>query len=63
MLEGDAGFLKVFCTEWDLSDLTHGLGSEFATLNLCLKCFPALRRLLTSAAGTGSNRAANRARF
>src|ERR1700722_16446767 len=40
VLEGDAGFLKVFCTEWDLSDLTHGLGSEFATLNLCLKCFP-----------------------
>jgi 2-methylcitrate dehydratase PrpD len=40
VLEGDAGFLKVFCTEWELSDLTHGLGSEFATLNLCLKRFP-----------------------
>lgn len=40
VLEGDAGFLKVFCTEWDLSDLTHGLGSDFATLNLCLKRFP-----------------------
>ena len=40
VLEGDAGFLKVFCTEWDLSELTHGLGSEFATLNLCLKRFP-----------------------
>ena len=40
VLEGDAGFLKVFCTEWDLSDLTHSLGSEFATLNLCLKRFP-----------------------
>jgi 2-methylcitrate dehydratase PrpD len=40
VLEGDAGFLKVFCTEWDLSELTRGLGSEFATLNLCLKRFP-----------------------
>jgi 2-methylcitrate dehydratase PrpD len=40
VLEGDAGFLKVFCTEWDVSDLTYGLGSEFATLNLCLKRFP-----------------------
>ncbi len=36
----EAGFLKVFCTEWDLADLTHGLGSDFATLNLCLKRFP-----------------------
>lgn len=40
VLEGEAGFLKVFCTEWDVSDLTRGLGSEFATLNLCLKRFP-----------------------
>ena len=40
VLEGDAGFLKVFCTEWDLADLTHGLGSEFATLTLCVKRFP-----------------------
>jgi 2-methylcitrate dehydratase PrpD len=40
VLEGEAGFLKVFCTEWDTADLTHRLGSEFATLNLCLKRFP-----------------------
>lgn len=40
VLEGDAGFLKVFCTEWDVADLTSGLGSEFATMNLCLKRFP-----------------------
>jgi 2-methylcitrate dehydratase PrpD len=40
VLEGEAGFLKVFCTEWDIDDLTHGLGSEFATLKLCLKRFP-----------------------
>jgi 2-methylcitrate dehydratase PrpD len=40
VLEGEAGFLKVFCTEWDVADLTRGLGSEFVTLNLCLKRFP-----------------------
>jgi 2-methylcitrate dehydratase PrpD len=40
VLEGDAGFLRVFCTEWDCSELTRGLGSAFATLNLCLKRFP-----------------------
>jgi 2-methylcitrate dehydratase PrpD len=40
VLEGEAGFLKVFCTEWDTADLTHDLGHEFATLNLCLKRFP-----------------------
>jgi 2-methylcitrate dehydratase PrpD len=40
VIEGEAGFLRVFCTEWDMADLTRGLGSEFATLNLCLKRFP-----------------------
>ncbi|HTI84441.1 MAG TPA: MmgE/PrpD family protein [Acetobacteraceae bacterium] len=40
VLEGDAGFLKVFCSEWDLSELTRGLGNEFTSLNLCLKRFP-----------------------
>ncbi len=40
VLEGEAGFLKVFCTEWDMADLTHRLSSEFATLTLCLKRFP-----------------------
>ena len=40
VIEGEAGFLKVFCTEWDVAELTRGLGSEFATLNLCLKRFP-----------------------
>jgi 2-methylcitrate dehydratase PrpD len=39
-LEGEAGFLKVFCTEWDVADLTRGLGDEFVTMNLCLKRFP-----------------------
>lgn len=40
VIEGEAGFLKVFCTEWDVADLTRRLGSEFTTLNLCLKRFP-----------------------
>jgi 2-methylcitrate dehydratase PrpD len=40
VLEGEAGFLKVFCTEWDVADLTRGLGTEFKTMTLCLKRFP-----------------------
>ena len=40
VLEGEAGFLKVFCTEWDVADLTRGLGSDWATMHLCLKRFP-----------------------
>ena len=40
VIEGEAGFLKVFCTEWDMADLTRGLGSEFMTRRLCLKRFP-----------------------
>jgi 2-methylcitrate dehydratase PrpD len=40
VIEGEAGFLKVFCTEWDLADVTRGLGTEYATMNLCLKRFP-----------------------
>ena len=40
VIEGEAGFLKVFCTEWDMADLTRGLGTEYATMNLCLKRFP-----------------------
>jgi 2-methylcitrate dehydratase PrpD len=40
VIEGEAGFLKVFCTEWDLADVTRGLGTDYATLKLCLKRFP-----------------------
>jgi 2-methylcitrate dehydratase PrpD len=40
VIECEAGFLKVFCTEWDLADVTRGLGTEYATMNLCLKRFP-----------------------
>ncbi len=40
VLEGEAGFLKVFCTEWDVADLTRGLGTDYKTMTLCLKRFP-----------------------
>jgi 2-methylcitrate dehydratase PrpD len=40
VVEGEAGFLKVFCPEWDLSGLTRGLGTDYATMKLCLKRFP-----------------------
>jgi len=40
VIEGEAGFLKVFCTEWNLEDVTRGLGTEYVTMNLCLKRFP-----------------------
>jgi 2-methylcitrate dehydratase PrpD len=37
VLEGKAGFLRVFCDDFDLGELTHGLGRDFATLHVCLK--------------------------
>lgn len=40
VIEGEAGFLKVFCTEYDTADLTRDLGTQFATMTLCLKRFP-----------------------
>jgi 2-methylcitrate dehydratase PrpD len=41
VLEGPFGFLNVYCGEGtEVSALTHGLGSEFATLRIMLKRFP-----------------------
>jgi 2-methylcitrate dehydratase PrpD len=37
VLEGEAGFLRVFCSDFDLGALTRDLGRKFATLNICLK--------------------------
>jgi 2-methylcitrate dehydratase PrpD len=37
VLEGEAGFLRVFCEDFDLGALTRGLGQRFATLHVCLK--------------------------
>jgi 2-methylcitrate dehydratase PrpD len=37
VLEGEAGFLRVFCSDFDLGALTRGLGHDYATLSICLK--------------------------
>jgi 2-methylcitrate dehydratase PrpD len=37
VLEGEAGFLRVFCSDFDLGALTRDLGHRYATLNICLK--------------------------
>ncbi|MGE5269570.1 MAG: MmgE/PrpD family protein [Thiohalocapsa sp.] len=40
VIEGEFGFLKVFCTEFDLAELTKGLGHEYVTLSTVLKRYP-----------------------
>ncbi|MGC1889381.1 MAG: MmgE/PrpD family protein [Stellaceae bacterium] len=40
VLEGEFGFLKVFCTKWDLAELTRGLGEEFVVSSTVLKRYP-----------------------
>ena len=40
VLEGEFGFLKVFCTRWDLAELTRGLGEEFVVSSTVLKRYP-----------------------
>ena len=40
VVEGEAGFLRVFCPEFEIADLTRGLGRDYDTLKLCLKRFP-----------------------
>jgi 2-methylcitrate dehydratase PrpD len=40
VLEGEFGFLKVFCTEWDTAELTRGLGQEFVVSTTVLKRYP-----------------------
>ncbi|HEX5319480.1 MAG TPA: MmgE/PrpD family protein, partial [Stellaceae bacterium] len=40
VLEGQFGFLRVFCTEFDESLLTKGLGEEFVVLSTVLKRYP-----------------------
>jgi len=40
VIEGEFGFLRVFCSEWDESQLTRGLGSDFVTLSAVLKRYP-----------------------
>ncbi|MBV9017376.1 MAG: MmgE/PrpD family protein [Alphaproteobacteria bacterium] len=40
VLEGQFGFLRVFCTEFDESELTKGLGRDFVTTSTVLKRYP-----------------------
>jgi 2-methylcitrate dehydratase PrpD len=40
VLEGEFGFLKVFCTKWDTAELTRGLGVEFVVSTAVLKRYP-----------------------
>jgi 2-methylcitrate dehydratase PrpD len=37
VLEGEFGFLHVYCNEWDLAALTHGLGTDYLTSDISLK--------------------------
>ena len=37
VLEGEFGFLRVYCNEWDLAALTRGLGTDFLTKNITMK--------------------------
>jgi 2-methylcitrate dehydratase PrpD len=41
VLEGQFGFLRVFCTEFDEGHLTRGLGTDYVTLSTVLKRYPA----------------------
>src|SRR5207245_1707974 len=40
VLEGQFGFLRVFCTAWDEAELTRGLGEEFVVSTTVLKRYP-----------------------
>jgi 2-methylcitrate dehydratase PrpD len=37
VLEGDYGFLRVFCNDFDMAELTRGLGTDYFTLDIMLK--------------------------
>src|SRR5258708_26768423 len=39
VLEGEFGFLRVFCREWDLAALTRGLGENYETMTILMKRF------------------------
>jgi 2-methylcitrate dehydratase PrpD len=40
VIEGEFGFLKVFCTKWDETELTRGLGEDFVVSSTVLKRYP-----------------------
>src|SRR5690349_18809464 len=40
VIEGEFGFLRVFCTAFDEAELTRGLGRDYVTLSTVLKRYP-----------------------
>jgi len=40
VIEGEFGFLRVFCTKWDEDELTRGLGTDYVVLSTVLKRYP-----------------------
>jgi 2-methylcitrate dehydratase PrpD len=40
VIEGEFGFLRVFCTEFDEAELTRGLGQDYVMLSTVLKRYP-----------------------
>jgi 2-methylcitrate dehydratase PrpD len=39
VLEGHYGFLRVFCTDYDVAELTRGLGTDYVTMTAMIKRF------------------------
>ena len=39
VLEGEFGFLRVYCRDWDLAALTRELGESYATMSILMKRF------------------------
>jgi 2-methylcitrate dehydratase PrpD len=39
VIEGEFGFLRVFCDEWDMDELTKGLGETFLSMTIYMKRF------------------------
>src|SRR6202158_3017345 len=37
VLEEEGGFLRAFCPDWDLAELTRGLGSTYESMNIMIK--------------------------
>ncbi len=39
VLEGEAGYLHAFCNDYDVAELTKGLGADFASMSIMMKRF------------------------
>ena len=61
VLEGEFGFLRVFCTKWDTAELTRGLGEELRRLDHGAEALSVPRH--RACRGQGGARPAGRARL